>query len=38
MRDVTPLAGVWIEMINLAQSLAVTAVTPLAGVWIEMRV
>ena len=33
---VTPLAGVWIEMIIPVYRLTVNIVTPLAGVWIEM--
>ena len=34
--DVTPLAGVWIEMLHLPQPAQYRIVTPLAGVWIEM--
>ena len=35
-KDVTPLAGVWIEIdLNEVQNV-VNVVTPLAGVWIEI--
>ena len=34
---VTPLVGVWIEIISLCQSLPNNRVTPLVGVWIEMQ-
>ena len=33
---VTPLAGVWIEMLMIERNLTRRGVTPLAGVWIEM--
>ena len=33
---VTPLAGVWIEIMKKAPSTESKAVTPLAGVWIEI--
>ena len=33
---VTPLAGVWIEIIRLAVNCVYLTVTPLAGVWIEI--
>ena len=35
-RQVTPLAGVWIEIMVSAAFLAWVVVTPLAGVWIEI--
>ena len=34
--DVTPLAGVWIEITGLRLSSSASPVTPLAGVWIEI--
>ena len=34
---VTPLAGVWIEIISKNKNVYVGIVTPLAGVWIEIR-
>ena len=35
--DVTPLAGVWIEILRNSLSIvSVPTVTPLAGVWIEI--
>ncbi len=34
--NVTPLAGVWIEIDNQTGSRAADHVTPLAGVWIEI--
>ena len=34
--DVTPLAGVWIEIIDAIGEQILQAVTPLAGVWIEI--
>ena len=34
--DVTPLAGVWIEIGGAARVSVGYAVTPLAGVWIEI--
>ena len=34
---VTPLAGVWIEMLPTPPIWSKTSVTPLAGVWIEIR-
>ena len=37
-RDVTPLAGVWIEILQVVSPGSPGAVTPLAGVWIEMGV
>ena len=33
---VTPLAGVWVEIIYLHQFLKREGVTPLAGVWVEI--
>ena len=36
-RKVTPLAGVWIEIIFYRLLEPHSAVTPLAGVWIEIR-
>ena len=33
---VTPLAGVWIEILRRRRQRAATNVTPLAGVWIEI--
>ena len=33
---VTPLAGVWIEIIKSIRKSAASRVTPLAGVWIEI--
>ena len=33
---VTPLAGVWIEILVIIISAPVATVTPLAGVWIEI--
>ena len=33
---VTPLAGVWIEMLAPAHRYPLPGVTPLAGVWIEI--
>ena len=33
---VTPLAGVWIEIIMARDKKALESVTPLAGVWIEI--
>ncbi len=33
---VTPLAGVWIEIITALSARRTEKVTPLAGVWIEM--
>ncbi len=35
---VTPLAGVWIEIIPMLRWTGNKAVTPLAGVWIEINV
>jgi len=35
---VTPLAGVWIEILLAVIALAVLLVTPLAGVWIEIGI
>ena len=38
VKPVTPLAGVWIEIIELYLSITIVGtVTPLAGVWIEIR-
>ncbi len=34
---VTPLAGVWIEIIAIVIGYVVINVTPLAGVWIEIE-
>ena len=34
--DVTPLAGVWIEILVVLCFSSQTNVTPLAGVWIEI--
>ena len=34
--EVTPLAGVWIEISRLSDNFPRSAVTPLAGVWIEI--
>ena len=34
---VTPLAGVWIEIVRKYYQSKGNAVTPLAGVWIEIR-
>ena len=36
MENVTPLAGVWIEMIHTQNAKEINYVTPLAGVWIEI--
>ena len=33
---VTPLAGVWIEIVKLVEDFTDDSVTPLAGVWIEI--
>ena len=33
---VTPLVGVWIEIVICLSEIAVLIVTPLVGVWIEM--
>ena len=35
--EVTPLAGVWIEIQRFPVTLPVFSVTPLAGVWIEIE-
>ena len=35
---VTPLAGVWIEIMHLISTWQHKHVTPLAGVWIEIEV
>ena len=35
---VTPLAGVWIEIMVSAACDKIPKVTPLAGVWIEMSI
>ena len=37
MEIVTPLAGVWIEIVMLDVEVRNTEVTPLAGVWIEIK-
>ena len=34
--QVTPLAGVWIEILLISVAQSVSPVTPLAGVWIEI--
>ncbi len=36
--DVTPLAGVWIEILSFKMHYPPFNVTPLAGVWIEIPV
>ena len=36
VNDVTPLAGVWIEISSYFGSIICDFVTPLAGVWIEI--
>ena len=36
MSQVTPCAGVWIEMLNIALWMLNAFVTPCAGVWIEI--
>ena len=36
MEIVTPLAGVWIEMLQVSGFPRFVEVTPLAGVWIEI--
>ena len=33
---VTPLAGVWVEIVRFSESLKSSVVTPLAGVWVEI--
>ena len=35
---VTPLVGVWIEIIKKVRDYAKALVTPLVGVWIEIEV
>ena len=35
--SVTPLAGVWIEILVLTTMAHIVMVTPLAGVWIEIQ-
>ena len=35
-QSVTPLAGVWIEIVTLLLPVTNIGVTPLAGVWIEI--
>ena len=35
-RFVAPLAGVWIEMLDMNEKCEINFVAPLAGVWIEM--
>ena len=37
LTNVTPLVGVWIEMIIAWIVTDIIAVTPLVGVWIEIR-
>ena len=39
MKDimVTPLAGVWIEIVNLAVSAMYDVVVPHTGAWVEIR-
>ena len=40
MRDevaVTPLAGVWVEILYMEKSQTLRTVTPLAGVWVEIE-
>ena len=37
MVDVTPYAGVWIEIRETVYIVFVVKVTPYAGVWIEIR-
>ena len=34
--SVTPLAGVWVEMVFLPSITSLNTVTPLAGVWVEI--
>ena len=34
---VTPFVGVWIEIICMSRSPAVSSVTPFVGVWIEIQ-
>ena len=36
--EVTPLAGVWIEITTQVFADYIVSVTPLAGVWIEMSI
>ena len=38
MQKVTPLAGVWIEILLPLHKLLIVWVTPLAGVWIEINI
>ena len=35
-KHVTPLAGVWVEILLSGQDSLLRSVTPLAGVWVEM--
>ena len=35
-RDVTPFAGVWIEILSVLKLYNIFNVTPFAGVWIEI--
>ena len=37
-KDVTPFAGVWIEMVCPLSTIARSLVTPFAGVWIEISI
>ena len=34
---VTPLAGVWVEIMSISSFLISISVTPLAGVWVEIE-
>ena len=34
--SVTPLVGVWIEIVSISQGCVSDSVTPLVGVWIEI--
>ena len=38
VKDVTPCAGVWIEMLQLIFARKGRYVTPCAGVWIEITI
>ena len=38
LTNVTPFAGVWIEMITFFATLSFAYVTPFAGVWIEIEI
>ena len=37
MAGVAPLAGAWIEILNIKHSIGLNLVAPLAGAWIEIR-